>query len=148
VILEPGTDGGLAGRLEYNADLFDAATMERMAAHLVQLLEGAAADPAAAVTALPLLGEAERHRQLFEWNATAESFPACSGIHQLFEAQVARTPQAPALTFEGQSLSYGEVEARANQLARHLQGLGVGPERIVGLCIERSFEMIIGILGC
>src|SRR5258706_4844709 len=119
-----------------------------MARHFGGLLEGiAAADPEQRIGELPLLTEAERHQLLVEWNDTATDYPRDRCIHELFEAQVARTPEAVAVVFEGQQLSYGELNARANQLAHHLIGLGAGPEVLVGVCMERSLELIVGLLG-
>jgi amino acid adenylation domain-containing protein len=94
-----------------------------------------------------LLTEAERHKILHEWNSTTTEYPHDRCIHQLFEEQVERTPHAVALVFEGEQLTYRELNARANQLAHYLQALGVGPEVLVGICVERSFEMIVGLLG-
>jgi amino acid adenylation domain-containing protein len=138
---------GLSGKLEYAADLFDAATAVRMAGHFQILLEEIAAHPATRLSQLPLLTAAERRQLLEEWNATAADFPGEFCIHQLFEAQAAHTPEAPALLFAEHSLSYGELNARANQLAHCLRGLGVGPDVLVGLCVERSFELVVGLLG-
>jgi len=138
---------GLYGRLEYNTDLFEAGTIERMAKHFRTLLEGIVTDPGQRLWEPPLLTEAERHQLLVEWNDTEAGYPRDKCIHQLFEEQVNRTPDAAAVVFEGEKLTYAELNRRANQLAHHLQALGVGPETLVGLCVERSFEMIIGILG-
>ncbi len=93
------------------------------------------------------LSESERHQVLYEWNQTSRDYPRDKCVHQLFEDQVARTPDAVAVVFEDQSLTYAELNARANQLAHHLQSLGVGPEVLVGLCVERSLDMIVGLLG-
>ncbi|WP_437667767.1 amino acid adenylation domain-containing protein [Sorangium sp. So ce1182] len=141
------TEEGLRGALEYNTDLFDAATIERMAGHYRTLLEGLAAEPSRRVSELPLLTEAERQKLLVTWNATEAEYPRDTCIHALFEAQVERTPDAVALVYEGQKLTYRELDARANQLGRHLQRLGVGPDVLVGLCVERSLEMVVGLLG-
>jgi natural product biosynthesis luciferase-like monooxygenase protein len=136
---------GLAGSFEYSTDLFDAATMERMAGHFRTLLEGAVADPDAPLSRLPLLTEAER-RLLVSWNDTAADCPhRC--IHQLFEDRAAKAPGAVAVAAEELQLTYGELNARANRLARHLQRLGVGPDVRVGLCTERSLDMVVGLLG-
>ena len=105
------------------------------------------ADPERPVSALPLLSAAERRQLLEEWNATARAYPAGRCIHELFEAQARQRPEAVAVEFEGERLSYGELERRANQLAHHLRGAGVGPETLVGLCVERSVEMVVGLLG-
>nr|VFK62781.1 MAG: AMP-binding enzyme [Candidatus Kentron sp. UNK]VFK70643.1 MAG: AMP-binding enzyme [Candidatus Kentron sp. UNK] len=134
------------GRLEYNTDLFERATMERMTGHLKTLLAGIVENPNTPIHELPLLTEAER-RQLLEWNDTAVDYPRDKCIHQLFEEQVAKTPDAVAVVFEDRQLTYGELNAQANQLARYLQKLGVGPEVLVGICIERSLEMVVGLLG-
>src|SRR5262249_42932906 len=96
---------------------------------------------------LPLLTESERHQLLVEWNDTATDYPQDRCIHQLFEEQVTRTPYAVAVVFADERLSYRELDERANQLARHLRGLGVGPEAVVGLCLERSPEMVIALLA-
>ena len=138
---------GWRALLEYNTDLFDPATIERMVGHFQTLLVGIVADPEQRLAELPLLTAAERHQLLVEWNATASDYPKEKCLHQLFEEQVARTPEAEALVFEDQRLTYRELNARANQLAQHLQMLGVGPETTVGVCLERSVEMMVGLLG-
>ncbi len=144
----------LGGSLEYNADLFDPATAERMAQHFAALLAAAVAEPDRPLADLPLLSEAERQQILVAWNETAAELPADPRVHLLFEALAARTPDAPALLFAGAeaglpdaSLTYAELNARANQLAHHLRSLGVGPETVVAISVERSPEMIIGMLG-
>jgi amino acid adenylation domain-containing protein len=139
-------ESGLTGIWEYNSDLFDATTIRRMSGHFQTLLEGIVAHPQLQVSELPLIPEAERHQLLVEWNDTQVEYPA-KCIHQLFEEQVKRTPDAVALVFENQQLTYRELNARANQLAHYLQGLGVGPEILVGICLERSIEMLVGMLG-
>ncbi|MCZ6760270.1 MAG: condensation domain-containing protein, partial [Gemmatimonadetes bacterium] len=138
---------GLQLCFEYDTDLFDASTIERMAGHFQVLLEGIVADPTRRISALPLLTDGERHRLLVEWNDTKKGYPADKCIHQLFEAQVERTPEAVAVVSEDMELTYRELNCRANQLSHHLKGLGVGPEVLVGICMERSLEMIIGLLG-
>jgi len=138
---------GLIGRFEYSTDLFDAATIDRMVGHWQTLLEGIVADPDGHLSELPLLTETERHQLLVEWNATQTEYPVDRCIHQLFEAQVERTPDTVAVIFEDAQLTYRQLNQLANQLAHHLQQLGVGPEVLVGLCIERSLEMVVGILG-
>nr|WP_280141900.1 AMP-binding protein [Pseudovibrio sp. Tun.PSC04-5.I4] len=107
----------------------------------------ASADPEQKISTLSLLDEAERHQVLEEWNATAADYPQDRCLHELIAEQVARQPDAVAVEFEGQCLSYGELEARANQLAHHLRTLGVGPEVIVGLCVDRSAEMVVSLLA-
>ena len=139
--------GGLTSSIEYNTDLFDSDTIERMAGHFQTLLEGIVANPDARVSELPLLTEAERHQLLVDWNKTETDYPRDKCIHELFEAQVERTPDANALVFEGKQLTYGELNRRANQLAHYLRKLGVGPEVLVGICMERSLEMVVGLLG-
>ncbi|MEB3827148.1 amino acid adenylation domain-containing protein [Phormidium sp. CCY1219] len=141
------TEAGLIGYWEYNRDLFEATTIRRMMAHFQTLLEAIVANPRTPVSKLPLLTEAERHQLLVEWNDTASEYPRDKCIHQLFEEQVERTPDAIAVVFESERLTYRQLNAKANQLARYLQSLGVGPEVLVGICIDRSVEMIIGLLG-
>ena len=133
-------------RLDYRGDLFDRASVEAMADRLVRLLEAAADDPDRAIGGLDILAPAERHTILREWNDTARPVPSAT-LPQLFEAQVARSPDAVAVVFEDTTLTYADLDARANQLAHHLRARGVGPEVVVGLCIERSPEMIVGLLG-
>ena len=141
------TAEGLETSLEYNTDLFDAATTARMLEHLRVLLEGAVAHPAQRVDLLPLLPEAERHKLVREWNGARAGFPSDFTLHGLFEAQVAATPDAIAVTFEEERLTYRALNARANRLAHRLLALGVGPESLVGLCVERSVDMVVGLLG-
>ena len=141
-----GSPAGIEGALEYASDLFDRASVEAIAGRLVRLLEGAVADPGRAIGKLDILGLAERRTILEEWNDTARAIPVAT-LPELFASQVARTPDAVAAVFEDARLSYGELDARASQLAHHLRALGVGPEVVVGLCIERSLEMLIGLLG-
>ena len=141
------TERGLTGRLEYNTDLFDEATIVRMSKHFQTLLEGIVADPQQRLSDLPVLTEAERYRMLVEWNNTWADYPQDNCIHQLFEAQVERTPNALAVTFESQQMTYRELDTRANQLAHYLQSLGIKPEALVGICVERSLDMIMGLLG-
>ncbi len=138
---------GLIGRFEYSTDLFDAETIHRMVGHWQMLLEGIVADIGQQIGMLPLLTEAERHQQLVEWNPIDAEYPKDKCVHQLFEAQVERTPDAVAVVFEDKSLTYRELNRKANQLAHYLQQLGVGPEVLVGIYVERSLEMIVGILG-
>jgi amino acid adenylation domain-containing protein/FkbH-like protein len=131
----------------YNVDLFDRTTIERLLLHYRNVLEAIVADPDARVWALPLLGASERHRLLDEWNATSADFPRDKCLHELFAEQAGRTPDAVAVMFEDRQLTYAELDRRSNQLARHLRDLGIGPESIVGLCLERSLEMVVGLLG-
>src|SRR5262249_36245621 len=140
-------EAGLRGTVVYSTDLFDAATIERLVGHYVTSLQGVVADDDQRISALPLLTEAERRQLLVEWNDPAVAYPRDKCVHELFEEQVERTPSAVALVFEGQELTYRQLNERANQLAHHLRGLGVGPETLVGLCLERSPELVVGILG-
>jgi amino acid adenylation domain-containing protein len=141
-----GQDGRMRTECLYSTDLFDAGTIHRLLAQYATLLRALAADPGAAVSTLPLVDADERARLLAAGAAVAP-VQAVTTLHARFAAQAARTPGAVAVTCEGQSLRYGELEARANRLARHLQSLGVGPETRVGLCVERSMEMVVAILG-
>ncbi len=138
---------GLIGRFEYNSDLFDASTIERMVGHWQTLLAGIVANPAQRLSELPLLTSPEREQLLVTWNATQVEYPDTACVQQLFEEQAARTPTAVAVVYEDTQLTYRELNARANRLAHYLCHLGVGPETLVGLCVERSLEMLIGLLG-
>ncbi|MGE5820443.1 MAG: condensation domain-containing protein, partial [Deltaproteobacteria bacterium] len=130
-------DGKIIGFFEYSTDLFESSTIQRMIGHFETLLEGIVADPEQPISTLPLLTEIERHQLLVEWNDTAGDYPKDSCIHELFEERVERTPNAVAVRFEGKQVTYRELNARANQLAHYLQRLGVGPEKRVGICVER-----------
>ncbi|HEX5733821.1 MAG TPA: amino acid adenylation domain-containing protein [Blastocatellia bacterium] len=137
----------LAIALEYNTDLFDAETIIRMLGHFRNLLEAVAANPEQRISTLPLLAEAERRKLIFDWNDTATDYTRDRCIHELFEAQVECAPEAIAVVFEQQCLTYAELNRRANQLAHYLQEMGVGPESLVGICLERSIEMIVAVVG-
>ncbi len=141
------TEGALAGELEYSTDLFNTATVRQMLGHLRTLLDGIVADPKQRLSELPLLTEAERHQLLVQWNDTKADFPSDTCIHELFQQQVELTPDAIAVVFDDQRLTYSELNRRANQLGHYLRGVGVGPEVPVGLCVERSLEMVVGLLG-
>ncbi|RUS95289.1 hypothetical protein DSM106972_090650 [Dulcicalothrix desertica PCC 7102] len=136
----------LAASLEYNIDLFDTDTIYRMSEHLQTLLEEIVANPEQPVSKLPLLTAFERH-QLVEWNQTQSNYPQDKCIHQLFEEQVERTPEAVAVVFEDLQITYRELNTRANKLAHYLQQLGVKPEQLVGICIDRSIEILVAFLG-
>lgn len=140
-------DGTLRGELVYSTDVFEQATVTRMAGHFQTLLSGMAADPRTPVARLPWLTEAERRQILIDWNDTARARAPAARLHELFEAQAARTPAAVAVLHDGRTLGYGELDQRAEQLASHLRALGVGPEVRVGLCVERSFDLLVGILA-
>ncbi|MBW4629686.1 MAG: amino acid adenylation domain-containing protein [Brasilonema octagenarum HA4186-MV1] len=141
------TPSGLVGVWEYNTDLFNANTINRMAEHFVTLLEGIVTNPQQQISQLPLLSEVEQRQLLVEWNNTQVDYRIDKCIHQLFEEQVQRTPDAVAVVFEDQQLTYYELNYRANQLAHYLQSLGVKPDVLVGLCVERSLSMVVGLLG-
>ncbi|MGH3813457.1 MAG: amino acid adenylation domain-containing protein, partial [Pseudonocardiaceae bacterium] len=136
----------LAGVLQYNTDLFDATTIERMAQHLQVLLEGIATDPDRRLAELPLLTAQERQRVLVQWNDTELQVPAVT-LHEVFQDQVLRTPDETALVCGDAELSFSELNSRANRLAHHLIALGVGPERVVALALPRSVEMVVALLA-
>jgi amino acid adenylation domain-containing protein len=138
---------GLSGWIEYSTTLFDADRISRMIEHFGTLLASAVENPGQRVSLLPLMPETEAQRVLVEWNATEKPFPSATTIHQLFEAQIQRSPDATALVAGADRLSYHELNARANQLAHQLRSLGVKPGVLVGVCLERSWRLIVGILG-
>ncbi|MBD2562853.1 MULTISPECIES: amino acid adenylation domain-containing protein [Nostoc] len=138
---------GLVGIWEYNTDLFDASTIERMAGHFVTLLEGIIANPEERISQLPLLSQTEQQQLLVEWNNTQADYPVDKCIHQLFEEQSVSTPDAVAVVFENQQLTYHQLNSCANQLAHYLKSLGIKPDTLVGICVERSIEMVVGLLG-
>jgi amino acid adenylation domain-containing protein len=140
-------DGQLVCLFESNADLFEAETVERMMGHFQTLLEGIVANPEQRIAELPLLSEGERQRLLIEWNNTRTDYPAHRCIQELFEHEVESTPDATALIYEERKLTYRQLNLRANQLAHYLRKCGVGPDTRVGVCVERSPEMIIVLLG-
>ncbi|CAK0534177.1 syringomycin synthetase [Burkholderia pseudomallei] len=143
---EAGDD--IVGHLNYASALFDESTVRRYVTYWCRLLEGMTAGAAdQTIVGLPLLDEAERKQVVYAWNATERDYPIEQCIHQLFEAQVDRKPEAIALTFDGQRLGYAELNARANRLAHYLQERGVGPDRLVALCAERGIEMVVGLLA-
>ncbi|MCZ6775309.1 MAG: amino acid adenylation domain-containing protein, partial [Ignavibacteria bacterium] len=137
----------LKASMEYNSDLFESATITRMLGHFETLLEGIVANPNKRLSELPYLTEAERHELLAEWNNTRVDYPKDQCIHELFETQVERTPEAVAVVSEDRQLTYRELNRQANQLAHYLKKQGVGPETLVGICLERSVEMVLGLLG-
>jgi amino acid adenylation domain-containing protein len=141
------TNGEFVGSLEYATDLFEGTTIKRMIGHFLQLLEGVVTDSEQTISHLPLLTQAEQHQLIAGWNQTETVYPRQACLHQLFEAQVKRTPKATAVVMGDVQLTYAELNARANRLAGYLQGLGVGPEVLVGICLERSPQMIVGLLG-
>ena len=141
-----GTPRGIDGVLEYASDLFDRSSAVVLVERLVRLLAGAVADPDRAIGGLAVLSAAERATILGAFNATAQAVSGAS-LPELFGAQAERTPDAVAVAFEDRRLSYAALAAHSSQLAHHLRGLGVGPESVVGLCVERSPEMVIGLLA-
>ncbi len=137
---------GLKASLQYNRDLFEDATAERMLRQFAALLQGIGQNPGQTVHSLPLLSQQDL-RELAEWNATESSYPAAALIHELFEAQARRKSQAVAIEDEIRALTYAELDARANQLAHHLQKLGAGPESIVAVCLDRSIELAVALIA-
>ena len=146
-LLANETDRGLQIRLVYNTDLFDRATIERMAGHFQTLLEGIVDRPDQRIGTMPILTGTERHQLLVSWNDTQRAHPQDRCIHQLFEDQVSRIPENVAIVCGGQKLTYHELNTKANQVAHTLQQQGVGPEILVGILMERSLELVIGLLG-
>ncbi|HZA24557.1 MAG TPA: AMP-binding protein, partial [Dehalococcoidia bacterium] len=143
------TEQGLMGEWEYSTELFERSTIARLGAHLETLLRGIVADPTKPVGELVLLSEAEREQVLVGWNGkrTEALLGHYHCLHQKIEAQVEKTPEAIAVAFEEEQLTYRELNQRVNQLAHHLQKLGVEPEVLVGVCVERSLELVVGLLG-
>jgi amino acid adenylation domain-containing protein len=142
-------DGGreLKIRFSYNTDLFDASTIERMTGHFRNLLESVAENPQLTVSRIPLMSTAERRQLLVEWNDTRVSYPRDIPLHHLIEEQVKKTPESVALVYESVQLTYRGLNHRANQLARFLRENGVGPNILVGVCAERSVELVIALLA-
>jgi amino acid adenylation domain-containing protein len=138
---------GFIGRMEYNADLFDAESIDRMNGHFLNLLESFVTDPGRRIWDAGLLSHVERSQLLEDWSVGAKGRPAQAPVHQNFEALAEASPQAIAVVFDSEHLSYGELNFRANQLAWHLRRLGVGPEARVGICLDRSPELITGLFG-
>ena len=131
----------------YNKSWFETETIKRLINHFSNILKAMAVDQDQCISALPMLNKQEKHQLLVGWNGTQVAYPKDKCIHQLFEEQVERMPEAVAVVFEDQQLTYRELNHRANQLAHHLLALGVGPDVLVGICVERSVEMIVGLLG-
>ena len=146
-LLMAETEVGLTASFEYSTDLFEHATVTRMLGHLQSLLGGIVADPDQSLSALPLLTDAERDQLLAEWNATETPYQADACVHELFEAQAALTPELVAAAHEDAELTYSALNRRSNQLAHHLRVLGVGPHSIVGICMDRSLDMLVGLLA-
>ena len=138
---------GLRIYFEYNTDLFTAQTISRMMDHYRMVLEGFVADPGARIREISMLSDEERRQLTQEWNRTDVAYPHAQTVHGLVAAQAQLTPHSEAVRFEDQSLTYEQLEARANQLARRLKALGVQHEALVGVCIDRSLDMIVALLG-
>jgi amino acid adenylation domain-containing protein len=141
------TGMGLAGSVEYNSDLFEAGTIKRLVRHYERVLGAVVRNPEQALWQLPLLSETEQYQLLVGWNETERRAASGHCLHELFEREVERSAERVAVVFGDEQLSYGELNRRANQLAHYLRRLGVGPEVLVGLCVERSVEMVVGLLG-
>src|SRR5262249_27046328 len=140
-------DEQLKGDVEYSTDIFDSSTIVRMLGHFETLLKSIVADPNRRISELPLLTESERHQLLVQWNDTKIDYPRDHCIHELFENQVERAPNAVAVVFGSEQLSYRELNQRANQLANYLRNIGVRSNTFVGICVQRSLEMIIAVLA-
>ncbi|MBW4575233.1 MAG: amino acid adenylation domain-containing protein [Aphanothece sp. CMT-3BRIN-NPC111] len=140
-------EDSLIAAFHYDANLFSAEDIQRLAGHLQTLVNSAIAHPEAGISQLEILSDRDRHQILTEFNNTQADYPTTQCIHQLFEEQAKRTPNNIAVVFEDRQLTYAELNARANQLAHHLQKLGVKPEVLVGICLERSLDILVGILG-
>ncbi|HEY0603974.1 MAG TPA: amino acid adenylation domain-containing protein [Herpetosiphonaceae bacterium] len=138
---------GDAVQLNYNTDIFDHSSMTRMLEHFMTLLEHVVQHPAQHIDQLPLMQPWEQERVLSTWNETHQSYPGERCLHELLEAQAAQTPNGIALRYGEESLTYAALNARANQLAHHLQTLGVGPETLVGICLDRSIKLVVGLLA-
>jgi amino acid adenylation domain-containing protein/thioester reductase-like protein len=138
---------GMLGVFEYATDLFDKSTVERMSQHLLVLLGEVASAPDRRICEFQLIGQGERRKLLLEWNDTVTQFPLDLCIHDLFAQQVQRTPEAPAVAFNGKTLSYAELNRKSNQLGWHLVRKGVAPDKLVGLCVGRGLDMVVGLLG-
>ncbi|MFL0660621.1 amino acid adenylation domain-containing protein [Cylindrospermopsis raciborskii UAM/DH-MRr] len=149
-LLMTETEQGIDGTWEYRTDLFALETINRMIGHFETLLKGIIAEPQKPITHLPVLTSHEKNQLLFQWNQTQFEYPLYQQnkcLHQLFELQVEKTPNNVAVVFKNQSLTYFQLNQRANQLAHYLQSRGVRPDVLVGICMERSLEMVIGLLG-
>ena len=138
---------GLSAVLTYATDIFDASTVERMARHWQRLLQGMVDDPRQRIGQLPMLNAAEQHLALQAWNASTADYPRDSAIHHLIEAQAARTPDAVALVFDTQSLTFARLNQQANRLAHRLIAAGVGPDVLVGIAVRRSVDLVVGLLA-
>ncbi|BBC27208.1 non-ribosomal peptide synthetase [Pseudanabaena sp. ABRG5-3] len=138
---------GLAGNFEYNTDLFECSTIDRMVGHFQNLLEAIAINPFLKISQIPILSASEQQQILIDWNNTAVNYPQDICFQKLIELQVQRTPNAIAVIYENQKLTYQELNQKANQLAHHLLAIGIQSEQLIGICVERSLDMLVGLLG-
>ena len=145
--LEAQPDGTINGEWEYASDLFDRATVDRMIGHFVTLLDSVAAEPEAGITRLALMPAAEQHRLTHEWNRTERPWPADRSLPELVSDQAMRTPDSIAVADGKTELTYADLDRRSNQLAHHLRAAGVERETLIGLCVERSCDAVVGMLG-
>ncbi|HVG20594.1 MAG TPA: amino acid adenylation domain-containing protein, partial [Blastocatellia bacterium] len=141
------SDGALSGSIQFNTDLYDRTTIERLAGHFTVLLGGISADPSCLIHRLPMLSQPELRQLLSDWNDTSAEFPGDKCIHELFERQQRLTPDSIAATFLDDELSYSELNSRANQLAHHLIGMGAGRDKVVAVCVDRSEQVLVGLLA-
>jgi amino acid adenylation domain-containing protein len=141
------SDKGLLIDCDYNSDLFDRETIARWLTHFETLLKSLSADTKQEIDRVPILSDAELRQILYDWNATQNEYPRDKCVHELIEEQAARNPGAVAVSFEGQNLTYSELDKRANQLARHLIKIGVTPGSLVGIALDRSLDLLVGLLG-
>ena len=147
LMMAESSDNKLVGSFEYSTDLFNESTIERMSNHFVNLLKDIATDSDKSIAEIEILSESEKKQILYDWNDTLVPFPEDKCIHELFEEQVERTPDKIAVVFEEKKLTYRELNSKANQLAHYLLERGIQPDMLVAICIERSINMIVGILG-
>jgi len=145
--IEESSDGDAMATWEFASELFDLPIIEGMQEHFITLLRAIAENPGSSIREYPLLTEKIKRKQVFDWNNTLVAYPASATLHQLFEQQVEKAPSANAVVIEGDQLEYAELNVRANKLANWLRSLGIGPDMLVGICVERSLEMVVGLLG-
>ena len=147
LFVREGANGTVNATIQYRRNLFEPETISRLAGHYLALLESVVAEPDRPISVLRLLSDTETHQLLVEWNATATAYPRDRSVHGLFEDQVDATPDAVALVYEDATLTYRELDRRANRLAYHLRAVGVGPDSPVGVLMDRSLEMIVALLA-
>jgi non-ribosomal peptide synthetase component F len=141
------TNDGIEGNIVFNRDFFDDATISQMMRHYERVLATVAVQPRVAIEDIELLSDAEKHQQLVEWNATTSTYPSNTTLHEIFAEQVQRQPQATAIVFGDESVTYSQLDARANRVARLLVERGIARQDVVGILFDRSIEMIVAILG-